>query len=147
MPNIFLKMKSSPEKEKRLVEFGKARAQEFCEQLVAGKGKWTDIPGYSSFMSIFYRSWRLMGVYRKMFPLTIDPDKCRHCGTCVRLCPVRNLKMNGKNVPEIGDSCILCHRCFEFCPAGAISIASRKAVTYRAVPLKELLSCLEKEGR
>jgi NAD-dependent dihydropyrimidine dehydrogenase PreA subunit/flavodoxin len=143
MPNIFLKMKSSPEKEKRLVEAGKALAEEFCGQLVAGKGKWSDIPVYSWLMSMFYRSKHTMGVYRKMFPLTIDPGKCRRCGTCVRLCPVKNLKMSGKGVPETGASCILCHRCFEFCPAGAISIGSRKAVTYHAVPLNEMLSCLE----
>ncbi len=147
MPNIFMKMKNSPDKEKIMVESGKARAREFCKQLLAEKGTWRDIPVYSALMSMFYRSRRLVGVYRKMFPLAIDSGKCRHCGTCVRLCPVNNLKMSEKNVPKIGDSCILCHRCFEFCPAGAITIGSKRTVTYQAVPLNVLLSCLEKNRR
>jgi NAD-dependent dihydropyrimidine dehydrogenase PreA subunit/flavodoxin len=148
MPNIFMKSSRSPEKEKKLVEKGKARAREFCDGLVAGRGKkWWDIPVYSTFMSLFYRSWRVLSIYRKMFPMAIDPDKCKHCGTCIRLCPVGNLKMNGKSVPEIGDSCLLCLRCFEFCPAGAITIGSKRTVTYRAVSLNVLLSCLEKGRR
>jgi ferredoxin len=146
MPNILLKMKSSPEKEQQLMESGRAKARKFCEGLVAGKGKWSDIPVYSTLMSLFYRSKRLLSVYRKMLPLRIDPGKCRHCGTCVRLCPVKNLTANGKDVPRIGNSCLLCHRCFEFCPAGAISLGSRKAVTYHALPLSELISYLEKGG-
>ena len=146
MPNIFMKMKSSPEKEKKIVERGKAEAQKFCGQLIAGKGTWRDIPVYSSLMSMFYRSRRLIGVYRKMFPLAIDPGKCRHCGTCVRLCPVKNLTMSDKGIPEHGNSCILCQRCFEFCPAGAITIGNKKAVTYRALKLSELLSQLEKDS-
>jgi NAD-dependent dihydropyrimidine dehydrogenase PreA subunit/flavodoxin len=144
MPNIFMKMKYSPKKENTLVDNGMVRAREFCEQLINGRGSWRDIPIYSSFMSVFYRSKRLMGVYRKIFPLAIDPAKCKRCGLCVRLCPVNNLKVNGLNVPMRGDTCILCHRCFEFCPTGALSIGSKKSVTYRAVQLNELLSCLEK---
>jgi NAD-dependent dihydropyrimidine dehydrogenase PreA subunit/flavodoxin len=140
MPYNFIKPKDYPERNAKRIEKGKAAARAFCEELLAGKGHWRDIPGYSRFMSIFYRTQKMVSLYRKMFPLRIDPEKCVRCGQCARLCPVGNLAMRGKgSVPEIGDRCVMCQRCFAYCPAEAIYFGKGKAVRYRGVDVKEIL--------
>lgn len=47
-------------------------------------------------------------------------EGCTRCGWCVRHCPVHNIKMADKNGVKFLDNCILCMRCYSFCPAQAI---------------------------
>jgi len=48
---------------------------------------------------------------------------CVGCGTCAKLCPRGNIKMlNGR--PQIGDDCIQCLGCLQYCPQEAISIGT-----------------------
>lgn len=146
MPNNFQKRKSYPEREKKIIEKGKASASEFCKRLINGKGHWFDIPGYSRFLSIFYRYRSFVGFWKKVFPFFIDQDKCNGCGICIKLCPEKSLIMNEKkNIPLRNEKCSLCNRCFAFCPSNAIQIGNRKAVHYRALSLKELLRYLKLE--
>lgn len=146
MPNVFQKRRNAPEKEAALVEKGKRKARKFCNDLISGKGKWVDIPAYSWFLSLFYRSKKLVAFYRKMFPLAINPDVCKRCGLCVKLCPVGHLSMTAdKSVPKQGHTCILCHRCFVYCPSKAITIGDKKAIAYHAISIRELLSNLKSE--
>ncbi len=51
---------------------------------------------------------------------TVDPEKCSHCGRCERICPVNNIHLNEEGLPEWGSECILCVRCFNYCPEEAI---------------------------
>ncbi len=58
----------------------------------------------------------------------INPEKCIRCGTCVKVCPVKekavNFKDGDKTKPPIYDYsiCIRCFTCQEMCPANAISV-------------------------
>ena len=57
--------------------------------------------------------------------VTIDPNKCRFCLTCIRACPhhaIREAKVNdGKMVAQIVDpACLGCGICAAVCPAKAI---------------------------
>ncbi|SHE78647.1 EFR1 family ferrodoxin [Alkalibacter saccharofermentans] len=53
--------------------------------------------------------------------INVEIKKCNFCGYCVKLCPVSNLILDGNTVSTLG-SCIMCLRCYSFCP--------RMAVTY-----------------
>jgi ferredoxin/flavodoxin len=46
-------------------------------------------------------------------------ETCTRCGWCVRHCPVENITMTGDGIAFL-DHCMLCMRCYSFCPRHAI---------------------------
>jgi uncharacterized protein (DUF362 family)/NAD-dependent dihydropyrimidine dehydrogenase PreA subunit len=58
----------------------------------------------------------------------IDSEKCTHCGTCVKICPVTPKAVNWhegdrKKAPTYHyDDCIRCYCCQETCPEEAITV-------------------------
>lgn len=48
-------------------------------------------------------------------------DSCTRCGTCVRVCPSKNIIIGEKGV-EWGQSCEHCLACFHWCPMKAVEI-------------------------
>ena len=66
--------------------------------------------------------------YRKYLPklrddLSIEPANCSKCGLCIRYCPVDNIKFAAEQnggFPEFQGNCILCLRCYNFCPGQAV---------------------------
>jgi NAD-dependent dihydropyrimidine dehydrogenase PreA subunit len=63
----------------------------------------------------------------------IDPhitwagDFCKHCFTCINICPVDNLIFKGDDMISLG-KCIHCQLCEKYCPDFAIE-AEPKAKT------------------
>jgi len=51
--------------------------------------------------------------------IKIDDKKCKLCGGCVSVCPVKVLFMHETFV-EVLDDCINCKKCIVFCPVSAI---------------------------
>lgn len=51
-------------------------------------------------------------------------DKCSGCGTCVKLCPGGNVKVDGKKV-SWGNHCTHCLACFHWCPEQAVEIGKK----------------------
>lgn len=66
-------------------------------------------------------------VCQAMREFWIDPEKCRTCGKCARVCPVSCISGRPK-VPYIIDQekCIKCGSCFEACPFDAIVVRWRR---------------------
>ena len=48
-------------------------------------------------------------------------DACIACGTCERVCPQGNIKLEGGK-PTFGTNCIGCLSCLQFCPKEAINM-------------------------
>jgi len=57
----------------------------------------------------------------QIMAVTIDEEKCTACGSCVDVCPVDALSINGKAKVN-ADECIDCGTCVDECPEGAISL-------------------------
>ena len=54
--------------------------------------------------------------------VTIDPDKCTVCGTCVERCDRCFSEKDGRIEAEAGvENCILCGHCVALCPTDAIT--------------------------
>jgi len=80
------------------------------------------------------------GPYRRMFPklrndITIDADLCTRCGRCVAICPSGNLYEEGGGIHTRG-SCILCVRCYNFCPVQAVLYMGKRHKSRRGVPYR-----------
>lgn len=64
-------------------------------------------------------------------------NKCISCGTCVRVCPVNNIKLENKK-PKWLNKCEGCLACYSFCPVKAIEGGfSQKGFYYLHPDLKE----------
>ena len=62
------------------------------------------------------------GVCKSLLSYTIDPEKCKGCTLCSRVCPVGAISGSVKN-PHVIDNakCIKCGACIEKCKFGAIA--------------------------
>ncbi len=62
------------------------------------------------------------GVCKQLLRYTIDPDKCRGCTACARVCPAEAITGKVKEAHVIDPAkCLKCGACMEKCRFGAIS--------------------------
>jgi ferredoxin/flavodoxin len=61
--------------------------------------------------------------YSQLIPLTdksiVVEESCNACGICVKVCPVKNIKITGRK-PVFQHTCEMCFSCDEWCPSNAI---------------------------
>ena len=63
------------------------------------------------------------GVCKALLTYSIDPDKCKGCTLCSRVCPAGAITGTVKLPHEIDPhKCLKCGACIEKCKFGAISI-------------------------
>lgn len=53
--------------------------------------------------------------------VTVRHDRCKRCGICVAVCPVKNLAFEEGHVASL-DLCIACMQCELHCPDFAITV-------------------------
>ena len=64
---------------------------------------------------------------RKFDPyITWAGDYCKHCYTCINICPVKNLKFEGDEMASL-NKCIQCQLCEKYCPDFAIEVEPKAA--------------------
>ena len=81
------------------------------------------------------------GMLRTFHPV-VDEDKCTGCGTCAKVCPMRNIAVDEK--AGIGPHCTICLGCVHVCPHQAIRVNGREALKERQyrhpdIKLKDLI--------
>jgi iron only hydrogenase large subunit-like protein len=52
-------------------------------------------------------------------PIYTEQTKCRDCYKCVRICPVKAIKVENNSAQIIHENCIFCGRCVSVCPSEA----------------------------
>ena len=61
------------------------------------------------------------GVCRELTSFSIDPEKCKACGKCIKVCPVEAITGEKKVAHVISrDKCVKCGACREVCPFDAV---------------------------
>jgi Pyruvate/2-oxoacid:ferredoxin oxidoreductase delta subunit/flavodoxin len=76
----------------------------------------------TNFSSMLFR--KFIRKNRHHLTWTIDNERCSGCELCVKICPRQNIQMTNEGI-EFLNRCILCGRCFSFCPEKAILFAHR----------------------
>jgi Pyruvate/2-oxoacid:ferredoxin oxidoreductase delta subunit len=61
--------------------------------------------------------------------LTWTPDYCKHCLTCVHICPTKNLEFTPDDEMVSLGKCIQCQLCEKYCPDFAIEAKPKKKKT------------------
>lgn len=61
----------------------------------------------------------------------VAEDHCIGCGTCVKVCPMNNIKLEGGKAC-IGDDCATCLACFHWCPVEAIWMSKQENIARRS---------------
>jgi ferredoxin len=82
----------------------------------------------------------------KLVTVKINEELCDKCGICTMICPTGHIIVDEEtNYPKTVNSvaCIQCLRCMSFCHSEAIKVGNIKNLTYRAVPIKEMLKELK----
>jgi ferredoxin/flavodoxin len=137
MPNNLFPRRIVQDKNERKIQKGLVKAEQFVNDILDGRSRWTRIPILSDLMSLFSRKDWSWSLFRVIFRLRVDKDRCTQCGLCVKLCPINNIEMKG--YPEIKNKCIYCMRCISFCPTRAIYKGKNNYQRYRTVKANELL--------
>ena len=61
--------------------------------------------------------------------ITVNKNKCLHCGMCVRDCIVNCIRFDSEKIPEYVEGgekiCVGCQHCMAICPAGALSFGGK----------------------
>ena len=78
--------------------------------------------------------------FRRWFPrlrndISVDKERCTRCGRCVRICPSGNLAMTPDGVVT-GGACVLCVRCYNYCPVQAVRYMGRPHRPDRGLPYR-----------
>jgi Na+-translocating ferredoxin:NAD+ oxidoreductase RNF subunit RnfB len=55
-----------------------------------------------------------------------DEERCTGCGSCLRVCPTKAIRIKKKKSIHMVERCIGCGECVRACPTGAVSAATAK---------------------
>lgn len=68
--------------------------------------------------------------YPNNFRGIVADENCIGCGTCVKVCPMGNIRLVDGHA-EIGDDCSTCLACFHWCPKEAIWMSRQEGIERR----------------
>ena len=103
----------------------------------------------------FWQNWALSAFYRISLShvATMDKpffadEKCNACGICEKICPARNIGMEGGK-PVWNHHCEQCFACIQWCPEEAIQYGkgtrNKKRYRHTEISLKDMLASVSSE--
>lgn len=64
---------------------------------------------------------------------SLEDVRCTGCGRCARNCPAGNIKMED-GLARFADKCVMCLRCYDFCPTLAVKVYGKLHLDKRGKP-------------
>ncbi len=141
MPNnvtvsiISLPYTNDPLQLQKILSRAQKRINAFADQIVRGNPYRRGFSPVAKFLGSMQRVPFRHYYSRLQNDIGIDQKICIDCGDCVRLCPADNLYYDGSVIKSRG-SCVLCLRCYNFCPVAAITYMGRPHLIDRGEPYK-----------
>lgn len=80
-----------------------------------------------------------------MKTISVDKDKCTHCGLCISDCTTGCIDFDSENFPKTVDEkrCISCQHCLAICPTGALSFGDKHPNGSQAVEYSDILGLIK----
>ncbi len=81
----------------------------------------------------------------QMKTISIDKEKCTHCGLCINDCLSGCIAFDNENYPQMIDEtrCISCQHCLAICPVGALSFCGKKPENSEEVEYNDIFSLIK----
>ncbi len=137
--NVFLKEGMNAKKREKINKV-LIKANEFARKLIDGKTGWFDLPVYADLLALISQKNSSWNFFRSLTPNRVDKSKCVACGLCASLCSVNNI--DWRSGLKFRGNCVLCMRCFAYCPEEAIGFKNYGSARYSAVTADELVSVI-----
>jgi len=142
MPNnvcisaIRLPFTNDPRKIRQATEKRMPAFERFADRIMENKPKRRGFTWVSAALGRIQRS-----PYRKYYErfrnvIGIEGSRCTRCGECIQLCPVSNLEADESGSVTARGACILCLRCYNFCPRQAVTFMGRAHIISRGIPYR-----------
>jgi len=144
MPGNYNNKTINTQKNARRIGKSLLEAQSFAYGLLNGSARWRGgIPVLSSFGHWLGQSRAPWSLFYKIFPISVNKEKCIHCKRCAAICPANAITINEK-YPAIDPLlCESCQRCVGFCPEGALHVPGKPAEPYKAMSYEDFKSSFE----
>ena len=145
MPGNYIPMYGAVSKEKQQKIFEKAEQKIKASVPFIREGRKCKIEGGN-----FLIDWLTSFINKASMPkfpeldkkFWVDEKKCTSCGICVKVCPVKNIKISAKKPPVWLRNCEQCFACLQWCPNEAVQIGrtpvNRKRYHHPDVKAEEL---------
>ncbi len=80
-----------------------------------------------------------------MKTISVDKDKCTHCGLCISDCTTGCIDFDSENFPKTVDEkrCISCQHCLAICPTGALSFGDKHPNDSQVVEYSDILGLIK----
>lgn len=77
--------------------------------------------------------------------ITVDENKCIHCGLCIKDCVGKCLEFDENKIPFMAKekNCISCQHCLAICPEGALSFCGKNPENSEAVDFNSILGLIK----
>lgn len=121
-------LKRPLEKNKQLVKNAEKKLEKAVCNFKKGKPPQEGL-GIICRMSGFLTQRFLFGNKTKHYTnrLKIDTQKCVACGSCIKICPMKNIEIIDNTVKQ-NNQCTMCYRCINYCPKKAITLLGKEVI-------------------
>lgn len=123
--NFFLFPLANPNKMQRYIKKAEKKLSRSCQNIKNGVVKKRGFNSFSRYLGLWTQRAHFGGLEKKAERDVRISAECNLCGKCVRICPMKNLKIADQKIDqriEQLDQCTLCYRCVNQCPQKAITV-------------------------
>ena len=122
MPGSYTIMMTQPEVIARtMLRYSRMRIPKIAKKIQAGQQKKIKNGIFRLMDSVHKRRMKAALSFAKDYVVT---NACTHCGYCAKICPMKNIKVTGKEV-KFRNTCAGCLACYNRCPKQAINYGIR----------------------
>ncbi|MBT9175847.1 MAG: hypothetical protein DDT20_00147 [Firmicutes bacterium] len=115
----------SPAAKAKYLRHSSFRVQRLAEYIAQSRPFYRGFNKLSTLAGLLQRAPYRRHMHKYRDDLVPDPATCTRCGVCVKLCPADNLRVC-KNEIHTAGRCVLCLRCYSFCPESAMLYRGKK---------------------